>query len=129
MSISVELERVQAEAGERSGASFLLTVTENGRPHVVAVSPRWDDGSLVVDAGRSSVRNATDRPAVTLLWPPADPDGYSLILDGEATAIERGEEGGRVTIRPVAAVLHRPGTAGESAGPGCSSDCVPLLRP
>lgn len=125
MSIPVELERVHAEAMQRGSAAFLLTVTEGGRPHVVAVTVGWDGGSLVANAGRSSARNAADRPGVTVLWPPRDPGGYSLIVDGEA-AVEPSGDGGRVTLRVTTAVLHRPGTAGGE--PGCGSDCVPLLR-
>jgi hypothetical protein len=127
MSISVELERVQAEATERGAGAFLLTVGEDERPHVVAVSVGWDRGCLVTSAGRSSARNATDRPGVTLLWPPADPGGYSLIVDG-AAAVEPSEDGGRVSVQATKAVLHRPGTAGTGSGPGCGSDCIPLFR-
>jgi hypothetical protein len=132
MSISVELERVQAEATQRGPGAFLLTVTDDGRPHVVAVTLGWDGGALAMSAGRTSVRNAADRPGVTVLWPPADPGGYSLIVDGQAAAeANAAGDGGRVTVEVTRAVLHRPavGEAGEAeAAAGCGSDCVPLLR-
>jgi hypothetical protein len=86
MSISVELERVQEEAVARGPGAFLLTVTDDGRPHVVAVTVGWVDGALAMSAGRTSVRNAGGRPGVTVLWPPAEPGGYSLIVDGQASA-------------------------------------------
>jgi hypothetical protein len=140
MSISVELERVQAEATQRGPGAFLLTVTDDGRPHVVAVTVGWDEGALVMSAGRTSVRNAGSRPGVSLLWPPAEPGGYSLIVDGQATASPRADgNGGGVSLQVTRAVLHRP-AAGAGAAPGaaagagvdadaaCGSDCVPLLR-
>jgi hypothetical protein len=126
MSISVELERVQDEAAQRSGIAYLLTVTDDGRPHVIAVSVGWDGTSLVMGAGRGSCRNAVARPTVSVLWPPDEPGGYSLIADGTASVepYEDGE-GGTVTIAPTRAVLHRPG---QGANPGCRADCVPLLK-
>jgi hypothetical protein len=139
MSISVELERVQAEAALRGSGAFLLTVTDDGRPHVVAVTVGWDGAELVMSAGRTSVGNAGARPGVSLLWPPIEAGGYSLIVDGEAAATPDPDgEGGRVTVALTRAVLHRPATAGadgadgaEAAGDGataCGSDCVRLFR-
>jgi hypothetical protein len=124
MSVPVELDRVQAEAAQRGPGAFLLTVGGDGRPHVVAVSVGWESDRLAMATGRSSTRNAADRPGVTVLWPPAEPGGYSLIVDGDAAA-EPSEDGGRVTVQASRAVLHRPGP-GQS-GSGCGSDCVPLL--
>ena len=137
MSISVELDRVRAEATERGPGAFLLTVTDDGRPHVVAVGVGWDDeGGLAMSAGRTSVRNAGGRPGVTVLWPPSEPGGYSLIVDGAATAVPNDAgDGGRVTVAVTRAVLHRPAVApangeGDTSVPdeACGSDCVPLLR-
>ena len=136
MSISVELERVQEEAVARGPGAFLLTVTDDGRPHVVAVTVGWDGAALVMSAGRTSVRNAGGRPGVSVLWPPAEAGGYSLIVDGKASAVaNEAGDGGHVTIEPTRAVLHRP-AAGAGAGAdaasaedgACGSDCVPLLR-
>lgn len=134
--MEVELERVQAEATERGAGAFLLTVTDDGRPHVVAVSVGWDGGSLVMSAGRTSVRNAGGRPGVTLLWPPAEAGGYSLIVDGEAVASpNEAGDGGHVTVTLSRAVLHRPATSASNGDAvaaaddaACGSDCVPLLR-
>lgn len=126
MSISVELERVQDEAAQRSGLAYLLTVTDDGRPHIIAVSVGWDGTDLVMGAGRGSCRNAIARPSVSVLWPPDEPGGYSLIADGTATVAPYDDgEGGTVTLSPTRAVLHRPGVG---ANPGCKADCVPLLR-
>jgi hypothetical protein len=61
---------------------------------------------------------------VSLLWPPAEPGGYSLIVDGTAAA---GVREGRLAVTPTRAVLHRPASAPGDARPGCSADCVPIL--
>lgn len=124
MSIAVDLERVRAEAQRRGPGAFLLTVTDSSRPHVVAVTVGWEDGSVVASVGRGSARNAGDRRGVTVLWPPEEPGGYSLIVDGDAS-VEPTDDGGRVTVQVTKAVLHRPGTG---TAPGCGSDCVPLGR-
>ena len=84
--------------------AYLVTVAEDGRPRVLAVVPAVDDGGrlLVADAGRGAPRNATDRPAVTLVFPPPAPDGMSLLVDGDATV-----DGSAVTVTPTWAVRHR----------------------
>jgi hypothetical protein len=129
MSISVELDRVRDEAAQRSGIAYLLTVTGDGRPHAIAVTVDWKGTDAVMSAGRGSCRNASERTSVSVLWPPTEPGGYSLIVDGTASVVLNGEGdgegGGVVTISPAKAVLHRPG---QGANPACVADCVPLLR-
>jgi hypothetical protein len=131
MSIPVELaELADAMAVYRFG--YLLSIADDGRAHVVAVTPTIAEGSLVVaDLGRRTSSNVAARPAVTVLWPPAEPAGYSLIVDGQAAI----DGDGMVTIVPERAVLHRPAqpaadapvpaVAGDPA-PGCVSDCVEI---
>jgi hypothetical protein len=58
----------------------------------------------VMSVGKGSARNATARTAVTLCYPPVDVTGFSLIVDGAASAVADGV----VTLQPTAAVLHRP---------------------
>lgn len=129
MSIAVDLERLRAEAETRGPGAFLLTVTDDGRPHVVAVLPERDgEAALTMSAGRTSVRNAGTRPGATLLWPPAEPGGYSLIVDGEAIAqpAPDPQDGGHVTLQVTRAVLHRPAAGSPDDPDACGSDCVPL---
>jgi hypothetical protein len=75
--------------------------------------------------GRRTTSNAIDRPAVSLLWPPIEPGGYSLIVDGEAR-VTTGPDGAGIVVTPATAVLHRSAAAPEGAAGDCSSDCVTL---
>lgn len=97
------------EQVERWGWCYLLTVSDDGRPHLLALRPTAvDDGTepklRFVTGGGSACRNARARPAVTLVFPPGEhSDGFSLVVDGEATI-----DGAIVDVRPTGAVLHRP---------------------
>jgi hypothetical protein len=130
MSIPVALEELTKTLQEFDFA-YLLTTADEGGPHVVAARPRLDGDAFTLDeVGRRTRSNAVEHGAVTLVWPPADRDGYSLIVDGEAAAAG---EGLRVT--PRRAVLHRPAPRpgldadAADASSGCVSDCVELPLP
>lgn len=125
MSIPVDLDALADEMGPRAFC-YLLTVSDGSRPHAVAVAPVLADGVLSAEAGRRTCANAAARPDVSLVFPPTDADGYSLIVDGEATV-----EDSTVRITPTRGVLHRPapapaGVRGEAAEGSCGSDCVEL---
>jgi hypothetical protein len=125
MSIRVELDELNAVAVRQAPFAYLLTVSDDGRAHAVAITPRIhasgagastaDGGSITCDAGRRSCANARSRPNVSLLWPPAEPGDYSLIVDGTATV-----DGSTVQIVPERAVRHRPAPEG-------GSDCAPVV--
>src|SRR5262249_1915437 len=85
MSIPVALEKLRAAPDERGPAAYLLTVSDDGRPHVAHVAVAWDGDALVVEAGRHGAANATARSSVSLLYPVRRADDYSLIVDGVAT--------------------------------------------
>jgi hypothetical protein len=122
MSVAVSLEELRDEIARRGEAAFLLTVGDDGRPHSVAVATSWVGDALVMGAGRGTRANAAARPLVSLLWPPAEPAGYSLIVDGSAGILASGD-GDVVAVTPTKAVLHRPG---PGSSPGCTSDCRPV---
>jgi hypothetical protein len=127
MSIPVEIADLVA-ATERYGWAYLLTVRDDQRPHVVAVDPVWSGDELHMGVGRGSASNASRRSQVSLCYPPLEPDGYSLIVDGHADVEVDGDvEGGVVRFSPTTAVLHRPAPAGFEGSPsGCASDCLPV---
>ena len=125
MSIPVAIDDLAAATGEY-GWAYLLTVRDDLRPHIVAVSPVWDDEQLVMTVGRGTARNASARSSISLCYPPVDDGGYSLIVDGEAM-VE-----GETTVRfaPQGAVLHRPALDGVTgSATGCGNDCEPVGPP
>lgn len=121
MSIKVDMDRL-AETLADFPFAYLVTVGDDFRAHTVAVEPVLVDGLLQIGSvGTSTRRNASAHPGVTLVWPPHEPGGYTLIVDGHAT-VEAG-----LRIRPTGAVLHRkPGPDSPAPASGCGDDCVPL---
>jgi hypothetical protein len=116
VSISVELDELRQQIEGFSGDAFFVTVSDDGRPHTVAVRPQWDGDELVVAAGRTSRSSAQARPLVALLWPPPAPGEYSLIVDATVAQVESDA----VRLQPTRAVLHRP-------APGGGNDCATVL--
>ncbi len=117
VSVKVDLGELAAKIDEYDFA-YLVTVAGDGRAHVLSVWPEATADGLVVDGvGRHSQENAADRPDVTLVWPPAAPDGYSLLVDGQARV-----DGSTITVAPSKAILHRPapGPDGRRAGSDCA---------
>jgi hypothetical protein len=122
MSIGVDLSELSTALADFEFA-YLLTVNDDGRAHAVAVTPVVADGVLRVgELGRRSTANAGSRPNVSLLFPPRDVGGYSLIVDGEAAS-----EGDALVLTPTTAVLHRPVQPGApQPADGCVADCRPI---
>jgi hypothetical protein len=128
VSISVALERLRDEIDTRDLA-YLLTVSDDDRPHGVAVVYGWDGDELVVGAGNRSHANAEARPRVSLMWPPTEPGGYTLIVDATVTTTSgTGAGDNALRLRPTSAVLHRPATGDAPTRAGCEADCEPVLR-
>ncbi|MDO5712399.1 MAG: pyridoxamine 5'-phosphate oxidase [Micrococcales bacterium] len=111
-------------------SGYLLT-TAAGRVKAVTVEVRVTDSVLDIPGGsRGSAANLARNPSATLLFPPRQRHGYTLLVDGTA---EARNDGFRFT--PATAVLHRPsaysdgptpdGIGAEQAG-SCDNDCVGL---
>jgi prepilin-type processing-associated H-X9-DG protein len=108
MSIKVELDALADEVAARP-FGYLLTAGDDGPPHSGAATFTWADGRLVTGAGKTTRRHVGERSTVSLLWPPAEPGGYSLIVDGDATIVGADDPASAtVHITPTWAVLHRP---------------------
>lgn len=121
--MGIELDRLATEL-ERYGAAYAITVSPQAEAHVVEARPVLDGQCLaVVGLGSRTRANLAARPTVTLVWPPAQPGDYSLIVDGTVTV-----SGDRMTVAPTRAVLHRsvPRPGGPATEGGCASDCVEL---
>lgn len=126
MSVSVALEELRDEIGRQAPVCFLLTVGPDGRPHSVQLAVSWaDPGQLAFHPGNKTVANAQDRPLVSLLWPPRELGGYSLIVDATVvTASGSGDGANSVLVRPTRAVLHRPARPDNPEAVAHGSDCV-----
>lgn len=127
MSIPIEIGHLRTAAERQGTTPYLLTVGDDGRPHSVAVSAHWEDGELIAEAGRRTAANVRARGVVSLLWPPREPGGYSLIVDGDG-GVEGAGESVRVVVRPTRGILHRSAAAPVATPDGCRSDCKPILR-
>jgi hypothetical protein len=125
MSVKVDLQAL-ADTLADYGFAYLLTVSDDRRPHAVAVQPVLHERALAVGTlGNRTLANLAGRPDVTLLFPPREEGGYSLIVDGRAS-VDRGA----AVVVPTHAVLHRPADHGTGPTDGsCGSDCVPLSAP
>lgn len=113
MSIVVDLaELEQALAGRDL---TYLVLARDDRPHVVQVQARYegadsDVGVIVVPhPGRTAQRIVPERPEVTLLLPPQDATGHTLLVDGSATIADDGS----LRLQPAHAVLHRAAFVGD----------------
>jgi len=106
VSVIVELDDLSRVLGDFD-AGYLLTVDPLGSParvKVVSVRPSFVDGTLVITGpGRGSLANVLANPAVTLVWPPRQAGGMSLIVDGGAEV-----DGDDVRVTPTGGVLHKP---------------------
>lgn len=123
MSINVGLDELRS-ALEQFGSGYLLT-TSDGKVKVVTVDPESTDDALrLEDPGQGSRANLESNPSVTLVFPPLEARGYTLLVDGTATVHDS-----TVLVNPSNAVLHRPARHADGPPPpdGCGEDCVPVL--
>lgn len=121
MSVKVDLDQLDDALADFTFA-YLITVGDDFRAHTVAVQPVLVDCVLDVGAiGKSTRSNAGAHPDVAVVWPPREPGGYSLIVDGHGQPTDDG-----LKVMPSRAVLHRPAAPGAATKPGCIHDCVPL---
>lgn len=127
MSIPVDLTGLAEAIAERGPVAYFLTGGPDGRPHATHATVAVADGVIRIPAGRKTARNAGDRPAVSLLWPPSEAGGYSLIVDGDAVVEGTADEDAVAVVTPTFAVLHRPADhTRPAAGGACGSDCRPI---
>jgi hypothetical protein len=118
VSVPVAIARLREEVARFGVTPYLLTVTDDGRPHAVSVTVAWEGDELTTGAGAKTMANVAERQRVSLLWPPVEPGGYSLIVDGLARVDSQKSQ---VAVEPAKAVLHRA----RADVPG--SDCVAVF--
>ncbi|OBK70731.1 hypothetical protein [Mycobacterium sp. 1274761.0] len=121
MSVKVDLDRL-ADVLRDFTFGYLITVGDDFRAHTVAVEPVLTDGHFEIGTvGKHTRENAASHRDVSILWPPRDPDGYSLIVDGRAHSSDD-----TLTVDPTRAVLHRKAKSDSATSPDGLHDCVPL---
>jgi len=101
VSIAVALEELAAKVGDYPYCYLVTTGDE--RSHLLAVKPIVVEAGLRCETGHSSRANVVRNPLVVLLFPPVEPDGFSMIVDGRGAV-----NGDGVVVTPTWAVLHRP---------------------
>jgi len=123
--------------------AYLITVGDDYRVHTVTVEPTLRDlpdgpagpeePRAILDVGLIGGRtreNLAHRGDVTLLWPPPEPGGYSLIVDGRAEATDSDGANARLAVVPTRALLHRDADPDSpEAAKGCLHDCVVFAEP
>lgn len=93
------------------GPGYLLTVSPEGRVKAVSVEPIVEGETMLVRGpGRGSLANVGGNPVLTLLYPPREASGFSLLVDGTGSV-----EGEDVRVSPSSAVLHRSPSAGDGS--------------
>jgi hypothetical protein len=120
--------RTLAEAISHYGRqAYLLTVAKDG-PHTSNVTVELRGGSIGCNLGASAVRNIAHAPNVSLFWPPSEPGGYALIVNGTAASERRSPGVTMAEITVTKSVLHRPGPKPDGSDGPCASDCRRLTR-
>jgi hypothetical protein len=118
-----------AEAVAQYGRdAYLLTIANDG-PHTSFVSVDLKGNVIACAIGKSAARNIASKPNVSLFWPPREPGGYALVVNGTATG--RREPSGltRAEITLTKSVLHRAGPKPPQSDGTCPSDCRRIARP
>ncbi|MEB3970559.1 pyridoxamine 5'-phosphate oxidase family protein [Mycobacterium ulcerans] len=133
----VDLKRL-ADALTDYPFAYLITVDDDHHVHTVTVEPVLrglpdgpDGPRAVIEVGLIGGRtraNLASHGDATLLWPPPEPGGYSLIVDGRAEVSYAGTETAQCAVLPTKALLHRNADSAATAS-GCLHDCVVFSEP
>lgn len=113
----VDLGDLRGRVTEHGPVAFLVTVGDDGAPHVVSASVALDGDVLRAGCGRTTGANAQRSPSVTVLWPAPLGAEHCLLVDGTASVGD-----GEIAVTPVRAVLHRVADA-----PGDGPTCITIV--
>ena len=120
--------RTLAEAISHYGHdTYLLTVARDG-PHTSHVTIELRANSIGCAVGASAARNIAREPNVSLFWPPREPGGYALIVNGAAVGERQATGVTMAEITLTKSVLHRPGPRPDDSDLPCANDCRRLTR-
>jgi hypothetical protein len=107
--------------------AYLLTVGKDG-PHTTPVLVEVSGNLIDCNIGPSAARNITTVPNVSLFWPPREPGGYAMFVNGIAKGRARPDGSASVEIAMTKSVLHRSGPKPDDSNSSCASDCKQLAR-
>ena len=120
--------RTLAEAISHYGReAYLLTVAKDG-PHTSHVTIELRGGGIGCAVGASAAKNIAREPNVSLFWPPTEPGGYALIVNGTAAGEHQATGVTMAEITLTKSVLHRRGPKPDDSDGPCASDCRRLTR-
>ncbi len=114
--------------GQYGDRPYLLTVGDDG-PHTSHTRVTLRDGGVTCPLSTSAARNVRVRPVVSFLWPPLEPGGYAIIVNGTVRHVEERVPEPIASIELSKAVFHRPGTPQAGHQGACTSDCLPIRLP
>src|SRR5262245_37736053 len=119
MSKPTTFSQVRSGIANFGDRATLITVGDDGRPHVVTSLINADEERLTAAVGGRSRANLVSRPFVTLVWHPNHGDEYQLIVDGTVDALGEPNEDGVSSLRinVDGAIQHR--LAGVTSGSSC----------
>ncbi|WP_134323424.1 pyridoxamine 5'-phosphate oxidase [Cumulibacter soli] len=122
MSIPVKVEDL-AKALDDFDTAYLLSVGAAGVKVVCVEVTVDEDGVHIPTQSKGTAGNIAQNPAVTLLCPPREPRGFTLLADGTARV-----DGEGFLMTPRTAVLHRPASHADAPvdAEGCGQDCAPV---
>jgi hypothetical protein len=115
--------RTLAEAIAHYGHdAYLLMVAPDG-PHTSHVTIELRGRRIGCAVGESASRNIVLVPNVSLFWPPTEPGGYALIVNGSAVGERQATGVMMAEITLTKSVLHRPGPRPDDSDGPCANDC------
>ncbi|MFV0462552.1 MAG: hypothetical protein ACK5MP_05055 [Nostocoides sp.] len=129
MSIPVDIDRLD-EALADFGSGYVMTITPENTVKALTVDPLVRGRLVVVTAAsRGTAANLATNDAITIVMPPTQHHGYTLIIDGSGVP-----DGDQVLVTPTSAVLHRPSHHADGPPPpaaanvpasssNCGQDC------
>jgi hypothetical protein len=119
VSIPVDLAALHDQIARCGPSALLVTTCADGPPHVSSVIVAFAADDLAIGAGKTTLANAAEHPAVALVWTDGLDEGYCMIVDAIARPTASGSE--VLVVEPKSAVLHRLASA-----PSDLPRCLPV---
>lgn len=105
MSMEVPLETLEAVAATLGDTAYAVVSDPDGPPRITHVTPQFAGSSVSFGLGRRSIQLIEQHGQLGLLWPAAEREAMSLIVDARVDEVH---DDGRVEVTATWAVRHRP---------------------